>query len=254
MNTLALCSSPMRRSAALAAILALGLVSAQPATAGTAGGWTRSSTVTDSVVDNADGTWTYNYTVNNTSKSDGGPDREPFIVDWELPWFGDAGITNIMSPSGWNYSIETIGVANSSTGWEGVAAWQTPGDPFYAGAGSPFTTVTEVLHWYSNCWVDGRESARIASAAAIVSCESPLQDAIMPEGSLSGFSFLADFDAVAAPYQASWAFQPVRTGDPAFPLGGIPNSPRVSLVPEPGALGLLGAGLLTLLLGRRRRG
>lgn len=95
-----------------------------------------------------------------------------------------------MSPSGWNYSIETIGVANSSTGWEGVASWQTSGDPFFAGAGSPFTTVTEVLHWYSNCWVDARESARIASSAAIVSCECSLQDAIMPGGSLSGFSFL----------------------------------------------------------------
>ncbi|MCQ1551198.1 MAG: hypothetical protein NOF05_20845 [Candidatus Accumulibacter phosphatis] len=83
MNTLALCSSPMRRSAALAAILALGLVSEQAATAGTAGGWTRSSTVTDSVVDNGNGTWTYNCTMN--SRSDGGPDREPFIVDWELP-------------------------------------------------------------------------------------------------------------------------------------------------------------------------
>ncbi len=243
--------NPYTKSAA-AAILALGLMAALPATAGVAAGWTRNSTVTDSVTDNGNGTWTYGYTVNNTSLQDGGNDPEqPLIVDWELPWFGDAGITNIMSPINWDWSIETIGVANPSTGWEGVAAWQNPGDPFYAGASSPFTTATQVLHWFNTCWAQPQLDSIAPQIVAV--CEGQFDGAIAPSGSLSGFSFVADFDATAAPYQASWAFLPVRTGDPAFPLGGVPNSPAVSGVPEPGILGLLGIGLVAVVLGRRRR-
>lgn len=238
------------------AAIALGLAVAQPTLAGVEAGWTRSSTVTDSVVDNGGGSWTYRYQVNNTSLQNGGPDQRPLIVDWELPWFGDAGITNIVSPTNWAYSIETIGTANSATGWEGVAAWQTPGDPFYAGASSPFTTVTQVLHWYNTCWTNSRQdSVAGIQALAIAACEQFLQDAIAPDGSLGGFGFDAIFAATAAPYQASWAFLPVRTGDPAFPLGGIPNSPGVrgQPAPEPGMLALLGAGMLASLLARRRR-
>ena len=231
----------------------------QPAHAGTLGGWTRSSTVTDSVVDNGNGTWTYNYRVNNTSRFDEmGPDREPILVDWELPWFGDAGITNITSPHNWAYNIETIGMPNPSTGWDGVAAWQTPGDPFYAGPGSPFTTATEVLHWYNLCWAQFNANANAATGFqpnTAVACEFEFDNAIFPDGSLGGFGFDADFGPTGAPYQASWAFMSVRTGDPAFPLGGIPNSPALNgVIPEPGVLGLLVAALAAGgAVARRRR-
>jgi len=237
-----------------AAVLVLGALAAQPSFAGVSGGWTRSSTVGDSVTNNNDGTWTYSYQVNNTSQANGGPDREPYIVDWELPWFGDAGITNIVSPSNWTYSIETIGTPNAATGWEGVAAWQDPADPFYAGASSPFTTVTQVLHWYTTCW-SGQQPVSALTTLAVAVCEFGLQDAIFPGGSLTGFGFDATFAPTGAPYQASWAFLPVRTGDPAFPLGGIPNSPSITPqgTPEPGVLALLGAGLLVAMAGRRRR-
>ena len=234
-------------AAMLAIFLATSLTAMQTATAGEAGGWTRSSTVNDLVVNNNNGTWTYNYTVNNTSQFTRiGVDPQPFLVDWELPWFGDAGINvgSIFSPGGWAAAIETIGVANSSTGWEGFASWQDPADAFYAGAGSPFTSVTQVLHWYSICWAAGGES-----------CEGALQDAISPGGSLSGFGYVAEFAETDAPYQASWASLPVLTGDPAFPLGGIPASPlalATQVVPEPGLLGLLGIGLVAVMLGRRR--
>jgi len=235
----------------LVMILVISTVVIQPAEAGVAGiGWTRSSTVDSTVTNNNNGTWTYGYTVNNTSQfSEVGPDPEPILVDWELPWFGDAGIDvmSILSPSGWSFAIETIGTMNFATGWEGIASWQDPSDPFYAGAGSPYTTVTQVLHWYSECWVAGGDAT---------GCEGELSGAIFPDGSLSGFGFDADYDETAAPYQASWAFLPVRTGDPAFPLGGIPNSPLAQgfqVVPEPGLLSLLGIGLVAAMLGRCRR-
>ena len=243
-----LTASSTKTNAFLAMVFALGALAVQPAEAGvSAGGFTRSSTVTDIVANNGNGTWTYNYTVNNTSQFTAqGLERTPLLVDWELPWFGDAGIdiASIISPNGWAVAIETIGVANAATGWEGIASWQDPSDPFFAGAGSPFTTVTQVLHWYSGCFLFGGE---------IGGCFGVSTDGILPGGSLSGFSFVAAFDETAAPYQASWAVLPVRSGDPAFPLGGIPNSPRVQGVPEPGLLGLLGIGLVAAMLGRRRR-
>lgn len=232
------------------AILVGSTVSIQTAQAGVAaGGWTRSSTVDSTVTNNGNGTWTYAYTVNNTSLQNGGPDAQPILVDWELPWFGDAGIDlmSIVSPTGWAYAIETIGMANSSTGWDGVASWQDPMDPFYAGASSPYTTGTEVLHWYSECFFRFNGDRDGCGGSA---------DGISTGNSLSGFGFVASYDETAAPYQASWIDLPVRTGDPAFPLGGIPNSPSVSgvqTVPEPSLLGLLGIGFVAAMLGRRRR-
>lgn len=240
-----------KTNAFLAMVFALGALAVQPAEAGVTGGWTRSSTVTDIVTNNGNGTWTYGYTVNNTSQftSQGLEPNQPVLVDWELPWFGDAGIDlmSIISPNGWAFNIETIGVANGSTGWEGIASWQDPLDPFFAGTNSPFTTVTQVLHWYSECFLIGGDREGCFGSA----------NGILAGDSLSGFGFVAAFDETAAPYQASWAVLPVRSGDPAFPLGGIPNSPRVQGqvqgVPEPGLLGLLGIGLVAAMLGRRRR-
>ena len=247
-----------------AAALTLCLATAQPAVAGFAnGGWNRSSTVTATVADLGGGTWSYGYTVNNTSQfNEVGPDQRPILVDWELPWFGDAGITNIVSPTpNWNWSIQTIGVPEAATGWDGMAEWQTPGDPFYAGPTSPFTLATQVLHWYNLCAVAIRNTVVAPGGGngtnAVIACaEGQFTDAIFPGDSLSGFGFDAGFGPTGAPYQASWAFMPVRTGDPDFPLtGGFPNSPslRGNQAPEPGALGLLGMGLAALVFIRRRR-
>jgi len=218
--------------------------------------WDRQSKVTDSVTDNNDGTWTYDFTVHNTSVPNSeGEQGPPFIVDWELPWFGDAGIDEdtIASPDGWNYAIETIGTPNSSTGWGGHASWQDPADPFYAGAGSPFTDVTQVLHWYDTCWARSRNSNARISAAAAVTCDDPLDNSIAPGANLDGFGFLSTFGPTSAPYQASWDVLPVRSGDPAFPLGGFPNSPSLQ-IPEPDSLILLAIGAFGWLaqLPRRR--
>lgn len=231
-------------------LLSLGAVAATlavPAHAGIGAGWTRSSSVSDTVGQTGPGSWSYEYRVHNTSTFDEtGPDPRPIVVDWELPWFGDAGIVNIRSPFNWTYAIETIGVANPATGWEGVAAWQDPTDPFYAGPGSPFTTVTQVLHWYNLCWVQNNSQTLTRSTNVVAaSCEGDLDDAIFPDDSLGGFGFDADFGPTGAPYQASWAFLPVRTGDPAFPLGALPDSPALNRdLPEPSTLLLLAAVLV----------
>ena len=248
-----------KSAAIVGAALAL-LLGVQQSSAGTAAvPWTRNSTVGSSVVDNGDGTWTYGYKVSNTSFQSALSAEldEPILVDWELPWFGDAGIAGITAPRNWDWSIETIDIPNSGTGWGGVAAWQTPSDPFYAGADSPFTTVMKVLHWYNVCNVQPNRPLNFQGedVAVLASCESQFDNAIFPNGSLDGFGFTAGFDPTGAPYQASWAVLPVRTGDPAFPLGGgFPNSPalRDLQIPEPGALVLVAIGLGAMALRRRR--
>jgi len=116
----------------------------------------------------------------------------------------------------------------SGNGWQGVANWQTPGDPMYGGPDSPFTSVEHVLHWY----------AASGGGAQV--------ELIFPGESLSGFGFTASFAEIDAPYQASWTTFEVQTGDPAFPLGGFPGSPLARGVPLPSAA-LMGLGLLGIL-------
>ncbi len=206
-------------------------------------GWNSFSQVSDTVT-GVPGNYTYAYTVHNTSVfyDENGDENEggdgPLIIDWELPWFGDANISNILSPDGWYWTIETIGTANASTGWDGTAAWQDLTDPWYQGSTSPFTTVTEVLHWYTTEYGgdDGFSWGK----------------AIFPYNELDGFGFTSNYTATDSPYQASWVILPVQTGDPAFPLGGLPASPGAlgqtggGVVPEPGTILLLMTGLLAL--------
>lgn len=232
---------------ALAGAISAALLSGYPAgaEAGISTGWERSSHVEDNVIDNGDDTWSYEFTVFNDSFFSGyGSFDEPLIRDWELPFFGDMGIAGIDSPSGWFSSIETIGVANGATGWDGVAAWQTPGDPwkdifddFYGSeAANPFNDPDgQVLHWYTQCFDE-------------------VQTCILPGDSLAGFGFDADYAPGQAPYQASWFFQPVQTGDPSFPTAGLPNSPSINPIPIPGAALLFSFGLAGLVgVARRKR-
>lgn len=223
-----------------AAILAMGCVSqAEAITTVPISGLL--SHVTDTVTANGSNSWTYDFTVHNdttgfpTTFGDGSfyGGEANIIVDWELPYFTDMGITNIQSPTGWSFAIETIGTPNAVTGWGGVADWQTAGDPWKAtfdaaygsAANNPFNTHTQVLHWYNS------ESLIGVSGIA-------------PQALLSGFSFDAVFGSGQAPYQASWNPTDIQTGDPSFPTLALPNSPSISQVPLPGALMLMLSGLV----------
>jgi len=233
----------------LAGAISAGLLSGYPAgaEAGISAGWERSSHVEDNVIDNSDGTWSYEFTVFNDSFFSGyGGFEQPLINDWELPFFDDMGITDVVQPFGWSASIETIGVANGTTGWDGIAAWQTPGDPWKAifdgiygsAAANPFNDPNgQVLHWYTTDF-----------------CGGEVELCILPGQSLAGFGFDANFAPGQAPYQASWFFQPVQTGDPSFPAAGLPNSPSINPIPLPGAAVLFSFGLVGLAgVARRRR-
>ena len=221
------------------------------------------------------GDWVYRYRVCNTTDSYYAGAN--VIVDWELPWFDDGQITDIVTPFGWDWSIEEVGVQNFATGWgtedtdgdgdvdsdDAVPAWSLDGDPWkdifdlaydVAGGGTnPFTNVEKVLHFYT-------EAFRPQALAAVV-VEEPEEcfGGIFEGDNCAGFGFTSPFNAGDAPYQASWQLLPVRTGDPLFPLGqtggGIPNSPSVrqAAIPEPATSALIGAGLLSVAALRRRR-
>lgn len=234
------------------AIITILCVSSMAISSVASAAWVRSSTVTDAVSNIGNNTWTYKFTVSNTSTGSGA--GQPILVDWELPYFNDMDIANIISPAGWAWNIETIGQSNSATGWDGVAAWQNPNDPFYSGANSPYTTGTEVLHWYCNNFSGGGEGG--------LSCFNPGEPEITPStfgepirvgGKLSGFGFIAGYAPTAAPYQASWDVLPVRTGDPAFPSVGVGSPQALAKIPEPSSLALLGLGLIGLYGSNRKK-
>ncbi len=188
----------------------------------------------DTVIPLTGGSWQYQYQLFNDSNTSVGflPNGvTENLISWDLPWFSLGGISlaSITSPTGWSYSIETVGAPNLATGWAGI--W---GDGAYVFS-PPFDTITQVLHWYD------------ASGTAAVQYQS----------SLSGFGYTALYAPTYAPYQAAVEIAQINifsnttlvTADPVYP-----NSPYVfGTVPEPGVMALLLVGLTSLAFVRRKK-
>lgn len=169
------------------------------------------------------------------------------LRDWELPYDPLGQITEITAPSGWGWTIETVGAANNATGWDGaVPTWFNPADPFYD---PRYLGLTQVIHFYT-CGSGNADTNPCPEA----NDGSPFGDPLRPGESLEGFSFLSPFGVTNAPYQASWILQRPRSGDPDFPIAGAPNTPGLrNPVPEPSGAALATLGLLALWRARARR-
>ncbi len=253
-------------------------------------GQDRTSFVTDSVTPIQGGGNRYEFTVCNTSDANAGQNQGGgtgfeflAIRDWEIPFFGDsllfpgdaglgggeagnlAQIDNISSPEGWDFALEEIGVANSETGWDGIAEFQQDGDPFreffdalYASRGrnNPFNApdddpdgtpgngdenpgvITHVLHWFTNDCFPPFNEGSVCTDDEGAPIDTNFFDPIGPafdfgefddEGifmdARSGFGFDSPFSSGAAPYQASWVDLIINTGDPQIPALGSGGSP-----------------------------
>ena len=183
----------------------------------------------------------YNFKACNTSAL-GEESRTIFLLrDWELPYDPLGLFTNFTTPVGWGSAIETIGQPNSITGWDGEQpTWFDPADPFYD---PRYLGLTQVIHFYT-C---GFRSCYGSDADVF-------GDPLSPGQELAGFGFTSPFGATNAPYQASWIDFIPRSGDPAFPNPGGPNTPGLlNNVPEPGGFALFAVALGALMAARGRR-
>ena len=229
--------------------------------AGTAGpvcpgqilGGSQQSAVLSDTFEIGNGNWSYNFTVCNLSSPFGNDEGGSLdlIRDWELPWDPAANITNIRVPNGWDWTIETRGVPNLTTGWEGDIEWQDPNDPFYD---PRYEFQPYVLHFYTGCGL--QVAATIASTDQNPdpqNCFAMPNDWIFPGGSRIGFGFDAPVGPTNSPYQASWVDLPVQTGDPDFPSGAaLTPGFFATPVPEPSTVALVALGLLAAARVRRQ--
>ena len=184
----------------------------------------------------------YNFKVCNTSAPGNDDGQAIFLLrDWELPYDPAGGIANFTTPSGWGAAIETIGTPNDQTGWDGEnPTWFNPTDPFYD---PRYLGLTQVIHFYT-----------CGFGSCYGSDANVFGDPLFPGQELAGFGFTSPFGETNAPYQASWIDLRPRSGDPAFPNPGGPNTPGLlNNVPEPGGFALFAVALGAMMAARGRR-
>jgi hypothetical protein len=177
----------------------------------------------------APGVWTYNFSVQNGCV----PSHQPFLTDFYIPYFSDAGIADIQLPP------------PDTTSTTSTIAWTETIDPSddlfdLAGAGVIDFQVTATPELEAS---PGQDAPGVGYYFA------------------TGFSFTAPFAPVEGPYAILEALPPTYTttttlfGDP-----GIPGSPDTiaalasAAAPEPGTTALLttGLGLIALAVKKRR--
>ena len=175
--------------------------------------------------------WNYTYSITNsatwiTYRSD--QDKAP-LQHFNIPYFDDAGITNITSPDGWSYRIND----NNNFGLTGA----------------------KTLEWYASVRLDIPFCVGNGNTGCILS-------GIDPGSMVSGFGFDGAFGPAKAPYEATFAqvtspYTFFDRGDPPIPAS--PDALNAGLqpqstVPEPGTLALIFSGFCAIgLLARIKR-
>jgi hypothetical protein len=221
----------------------------------------RTSDVSTVVMDNGNGTWTYDYTVRNISpapqfilRSDRTTPCEglsevcaevwPTIIDFEVPLGSLSDAFDIRSPEFWDYEVL------SAAEYEG----RFGPNPF----GAPF-----ILHWFDT-------DVGVTKAIVPTGYNDRFEDDEY-EPSTNGFILTSRLPPVDGPYLTSWFDEFRNIGDPPLPggsnVGGggtlyalrlpcppdIPNCNQPDVIPEPSTILLLGAGLVGLGLWGRKR-
>jgi len=208
----------------------------------------RTSEVSTVVTVNPDGTYTYNYTVKNTSHAPQWIDEVievwPTIVDFEVPLDHPSIVWDIGSPEEWAYEFISFDEYQMRFG-----------EP------NPFSSPW-VLHWYTMFPAFDR-GALSANGEGIVTGFKP----IVPEGynarwetnyyepETDGFIFTSNLPPVNGPYLASWWDEERNIGDPPLPGGAVGGggTPPFHPVPEPATWFLFGSGLAGIIgFGKKR--
>ncbi len=174
--------------------------------------------------------WTYNFNVQNGCA----PNNQPFLTDFYIPYFSDAGIADIVLPA-----PDTMSTTSSIT-------WTDTIDP------------NDNLFGLSGAGVIDFEVTATPKLEAFPGQDAPGVGYYFA----TGFSFTAPFAPVEGPYAILQSLPPTYTttttlfGDPAIP--GSPNTIAAlaaTAAPEPGttALLMMGLGLIAMVVRKRRK-
>jgi len=187
------------------------------------------SGVFSSVTQTGPSTWTYDFSVLNGCA----PNHQQFLTDFYIPYFSDAGISNIVLPS-----ADTMSTTSTITWMDTIE----PGNDLFNLAGA------------------GVIDFQVTASPELEAGPNQFAPGVGYYGA-TGFSFTSDFAPVEGPYAILQYLPPdyVTTttlfGDPSIP--GSPDTIAAlsaSATPEPGTSALLLVGLcMTMAYLNRRR-
>lgn len=195
----------------------------------------RTSEVSTQIKQNQDGSYTYNYTLKNTSPAPqlvGDVGVWPTIIDFEIPLNNPSVVCNISSPDQWSYEFISYN--------DYILRFGEP-NPFL----SPY-----VIHWYTLLIPNG-----VGTKPIVPEGYNSIFGTNYYEPQTDGFIFTSFQPPVSGPYLASWWDEFRNIGDPPLP-GGSPvgggGTPSFNPIPIPPTFLLLISGLAGIFALRKR--